>query len=122
MSMLFFAVLVTLLVFMKSDGELTKHDLTIFFNVFVLLQFWNLFNARALNSSHSPFKGLFENKSFILIAVAILVGQIVIVQLGGAVFRTVPLSLVGWLILIVLTSSVFWIGELYRMLKLKRMK
>jgi Ca2+-transporting ATPase len=122
MSMLFFAVLVTLLVFMKSDGELTKHDLTIFFNVFVLLQFWNLFNARALNSSHSPFKGLFENKSFILIAVAILVGQIAIVQLGGAVFRTVPLSLVDWLILIVLTSSVFWIGELYRMLKLKCMK
>jgi Ca2+-transporting ATPase len=119
MSVLFFMVLFALLLYMKSDGLLTRREMTIFFNVFVLLQFWNLFNARALNASHSPFMGLFQNKSFLLIAVSILLGQFLIIQFGGDVFRTEPLRIDDWLIMLSTTSLVFWIGEAFRLVKSK---
>jgi Ca2+-transporting ATPase len=119
MSVLFFMVLFALLLYMKSDGLLTRREMTIFFNAFVLLQFWNLFNARALNASHSPFMGLFQNKSFLLIAVSILLGQFLIIQFGGDVFRTEPLRIDDWLIMLSTTSLVFWIGEAFRLVKSK---
>jgi Ca2+-transporting ATPase len=86
----------------------------VFFTVFVLLQFWNLFNARCLGLSHSAVSGIFQNRGFIITASAILFGQIAIVQFGGNMFRTVPLTLRDWLIIIVATSTVLWIGELTR--------
>ncbi|MGV8122652.1 MAG: cation transporting ATPase C-terminal domain-containing protein [Candidatus Xenobiia bacterium LiM19] len=52
-----------------------------------------------LGQNHSAFHGLFENKSFLLIVTAIIIGQILFVQFGGAMFRTVPLSLNEWLII-----------------------
>jgi Ca2+-transporting ATPase len=99
----------------KSYTKFTDHELSIFFTFFVLLQFWNLFNARCLGLVQSAFKGMFENKGFVVIATAILVGQILIVQFGGKFFRTVPLSLNDWLIIIGSTSLVLWIGEIWRL-------
>jgi len=62
----------------------------------VLLQFWNLFNARCFGRGHSAFHGLGGNPSFLAIAAAILVGQILIVQFGGEAFRTLPLTMHEW--------------------------
>jgi len=99
-----------------GEPETDEHVewLTIFFNVFVLLQFWNLFNARCLGTNTSAFVGLFRNKAFLGIAAAILVGQIVLVQLGGDIFRTVPLSAQTWGILLAVTFPVLLIGEVFR--------
>ncbi len=95
------------------------HRLTMFFTTFVMLQFWNLFNARCMNLKQSAFKGLFENKAFLLIALAIVVGQFIVVQLGGEIFRTVPLSIKDWGIIIGGTSIVLWIGEIKRLFLMK---
>ena len=57
-----------------------------------------------------------NNISFLLVAAAILVGQVLLVQFGGAVFRTVPLSLADWGVLLAATSIVFWAGEIWRAL------
>ncbi len=99
---------------LKVAAEENRYALSVFFSVFVLLQFWNLFNARCLGSYQSAFHGLFANRSFLVIAVLILVGQILLVQFGGDVFRTAPLSWEHWLLIIVLTSPVLWLGELWR--------
>ena len=108
--LLFLVILVVLLLVLPTDrwGE------SVFFSVFVLLQFWNLFNARRLGSNRSALSGIFENKGFLLIATAILVGQIVLVQFGEKVFRTQPLELVEWLLIIGLTSPVLVVGEFLR--------
>lgn len=116
--LVFLAILVGFLFFLRTQtGDDLKRWMTIFFSVFVLLQFWNLFNARAYGSTKSALAGLFTNKSFLLIAGAILVGQVVLVQLGGDVFRTVPLGVADWAVIIVGTSPVLILGELFRRTK-----
>ena len=85
-----------------------------------MLQFWNMFNARCLGSNRSAFTGLIHNRGFMAIATIILVGQILIVQFGGSVFRTVPLSLTDWITITALTSVVLWLGELGRLWKRSR--
>jgi magnesium-transporting ATPase (P-type) len=100
----------------KQTEKATRGD-SIFFAVFVFLQFWNLFNARCMGSTRSAFSGLFENKSFLLIAGAIFVGQILLTQFGGAIFRTVPLGIVDWLAILGATSLVLWVGEVYRFVR-----
>jgi Ca2+-transporting ATPase len=110
----FIVFLVGLLLYMQNDGQVTARELTIFYTLFVLLQFWNLFNARRLGSSASALRGLKENPAFLCIAVAILVGQILITQFGGGVFKTVPLSFTEWVYIIAGTSVVLWGGELMR--------
>lgn len=89
-------------------------ELTVFFTFFVMLQFWNLFNARAFGAADSAFKGISKSYGMEFIALAILVGQFLIVQFGGAVFRTVPLDGQTWLLITVSSSPVLWIGELIR--------
>ncbi len=115
-SALMFVFLMAFLKFLNIDGEISIKELTIFFNVFVLLQFWNLLNARTIGTNHSAFHELFGNKSYLIILCAILVGQIIIVQFGGSFFRTTPLSIPTWLIIIFSTSAVLWIGELKRLI------
>ena len=88
--------------------------LTVFFSTFVLLQFWNLFNARVFGTNRSAFRGLLSNPAFVGIAAAILIGQILLVQFGGAVFRTVPLTGYEWGAIIFGTMPVLWIGEIAR--------
>lgn len=92
-----------------------NYDLSIFFTVFVMLQFWNLFNAKCFGLRQFAFAKLFRNKGFLAIAATILVGQILLVQFGGSLFRTVPLSVRDWLLIIAGTSVVLWIGELLRL-------
>lgn len=91
--------------------------LSYFFTVFVMLQFWNMFNAKAFGTGKSAFVGMGKSSAFIGVLVLILVGQILIVTFGGAVFRTVPLMLKDWLIIIAATSAVLWIGELLRLVR-----
>ncbi|WP_289158061.1 calcium-translocating P-type ATPase, PMCA-type [uncultured Muribaculum sp.] len=95
---------------------LTPYELSLFFTIFVFLQFWNMFNARAFATCRSAFhfKGC---KGFSLIAFGILVGQILIVSFGGEFFNVVPLKVIDWAIIIASTSLVLWIGELLRLFK-----
>lgn len=120
---IFLAVLVGMLLWMQRnmadvDGQLTPKALSIFFGTFVMLQFWNLFNARCLGLKKSAFTGIGDNPSLLLIAAAIFIGTILLVQFGGEkVFRTVPLSAVEWALIIGGTSVVLWVGELRRWLR-----
>lgn len=101
------------------DG-LTPYECGLFFTGFVLLQFWNLFNAKAFMTGTSAITGLSwkNTRWFIIIATVILGGQIVLVQFGGAMFNVAPggLSLQDWLILVVATMPVMQIGEIRRAL------
>ena len=101
---------------MGANTGLTPYELSLFFTIFVFLQFWNMFNARAFATGRSAFhfKGC---GGFILIALAILVGQILIVTIGGEFFNVVPLKVTDWCIIIGATSVVLWIGELIRLFK-----
>lgn len=103
--------------FTNADGGMTVQRLTVFFTFFVMLQFWNLFNARVFGTTDSAFKGLAKLYGMELIVLAILGGQFLIVQFGGAVFRTEPLDWQTWLIIIGSSSLVLWIGELIRFVK-----
>lgn len=103
--------------FTNADGGMTVQRLTVFFTFFVMLQFWNLFNARVFGTTDSAFKGLAKSYGMELIVLAILGGQFLIVQFGGAVFRTEPLDWQIWLIIIGSSSLVLWIGELIRFVK-----
>lgn len=98
-----------------ADKGLTPYELSMFFTIFVFLQFWNMFNARAYMTRRSAFhlKGCGE---FELIALCIFIGQILIIQFGGQFFNVVPLRLTDWLIILGSTSLVLWIGELSRLL------
>lgn len=98
-------------------SSISRYELSLFFTIFVLLQFWNLFNARCLGLSRSAFTGILENRSFLLIAAAIFVGQVLIVHFGGEMFRTVPLTWQHWLLITAATSLVLWVGELLRLKK-----
>ena len=127
---LFFVILLTLLYMLEhapiqsmtdfltwqntGNHELTNHELSIFFTLFVMIQFWNMFNARAFATGRSAFhlKGC---KGFGVITLLIFVGQIIIVQCGGRMFNVSPLSLSDWLIIVTSTSVVLWIGELFRL-------
>ena len=100
--------------FTNAESGMTVHRLTIFFTFFVMLQFWNLFNARVFGTNDSAFKGLTKSYGMELIVIAILGGQILIVQCGGAVFRTEPLDWQTWLVIIGASSLVLWVGELIR--------
>jgi len=115
----FFLVMFALLVYCERRGKggVDVHELTMFFTTFVMIQFWNLFNAKALMSHHTAFRHFLKDKGMILVLVLVLVGQWLIVTFGGEMFRTTPLSLHEWLLIIGSTSVVLWAGELWRAFK-----
>lgn len=115
----FFLVMFALLVYCERRGKggVDVHELTMFFTTFVMIQFWNLFNAKALMSHHTAFRHFLKDKGMILVLVLVLVGQWIIVTFGGEMFRTTPLSLHEWLLIICSTSVVLWAGELWRTFK-----
>ena len=118
---LFACVLMGMLIaFEHAPGGLTVHRLTIFFTFFVMLQFWNLFNARVFGTNDSAFKNITKTYGMEVVVLAILLGQFLIVQFGGEVFRTEPLGWQEWVWIILSTSLVLWVGELVRWIK--RMK
>ena len=119
--LLFAAVLLGMLLYFETgDGSpLTVRELTIFFTFFVMLQFWNLFNARVFGTADSAFKGISQSYGMELIVLAILGGQFLIVQFGGAVFRTEPLDAATWGWIMASSSLVLWVGELVRWMRRK---
>ena len=125
----FLAILMGMLFYFKqlpggvqADGEMSIRYLTIFFTVFVMLQFWNLFNASVFGTNHSIFKDAGHALGMLSVALIILVGQFIIVTFGGKVFRTEPLDGQTWLLIIAGTSVVLWVGEVFRLAKRLRQK
>ena len=109
---LFVVVLLGMLFWFGS--AITPYELSAFFTVFVMLQFWNMFNAKGFASSMPlalSWRGCY---AFFGVLALILVGQMIIVSWGGEVFRTVPLRWQDWLLIIGSTSIVMWVGEIYR--------
>ncbi|WP_347023113.1 calcium-translocating P-type ATPase, PMCA-type [Bacteroides eggerthii] len=118
MGMAFLILLMGMLFwFNNEENGMTPQRLTIFFTFFVMLQFWNLFNARVFGTSDSAFKGISRSYGMELVVLAILGGQFIIVQFGGAVFRTEPLDFTIWMIIIASTSLVLWVGEGIRLVR-----
>ena len=99
-------------------GEITSYESSIFFTIFVMLQFWNMFNARAFQTGHSAFFDIKNSSGFLLIALVILVGQVIITSFGGQMFSVCPLPVLDWAVILGATSIVLWAGELKRLLKL----
>ena len=114
---LFFLGMFAMLWYFERVKGVDPQELTIFFCIFVMLQWWNLFNARTLGSHHSAFRRLWACQGFLLVLALVLVGQWLIVTFGGQMFRTEPLSLKLWLYIIIGTSPVLWIGEAWRKLR-----
>ena len=100
-----------------SEPERGAYSLSVFFTTFVLLQFWNMFNAKAYYTGRSALSGLKNSMGFVLVSILILIGQFIIVEFGGDVFRTVPLEWRDWGIIIGGTSAVLWICEIKRLIK-----
>jgi len=98
---------------------LTSYELSLFFTIFVLLQFWNMFNAKSFMTGKSAFSSLANSKEFLIIALAIIVGQWVIVSFGGEMFSVTSLRLVDWIIIFGSTSVVLWMGEIHRLVSRK---
>lgn len=115
-----FAVLMIAWLIGMASGGTTERELSIFFSSFVFLQFWNMFNARVFGRTVSAMSGIMENKAFLVIAVGIAVFQVLVVQYGGAFFRTVPLSLMDWVIIVAVTSLVLVAGEVLRSISRKK--
>ena len=111
---LFFALTFALLWYFERVAGVSDEELTIFFCIFVMLQWWNLFNARALGSCRSALRRLWACRAFLLVLLLVLGGQWLIVTLGGQMFRTVPLDARTWILILVGTSPVLWVGEAYR--------
>lgn len=120
---LFVAVLLGMLLHAERSGDsVNLRELTIFFTTFVMLQWWNLLNAKAFSTYKPAFLRLSKSYGMLIVLAAILIGQILIVQFGGTVFRTVPLSLTEWLAILAGTSAVLWLGEGGRLFKRLRSK
>ena len=115
----FFIVMFAMLIYCERRGKggVDVHELTVFFTTFVMIQFWNLFNAKSLGSNRTAFRHFLKDKGMILVLALVLVGQWLIVTFGGEMFRTVPLSLTEWLVIIGTTSIVLWVGEIWRAFK-----
>ena len=115
----FFIVMFAMLIYCERRGKggVDVHELTVFFTTFVMIQFWNLFNAKSLGSNRTAFRHFLKDKGMILVLALVLVGQWLIVTLGGEMFRTVPLSLTEWLVIIGATSIILWVGEIWRAFK-----
>ena len=111
----FLIILMSLIVYIKGlPLAEVPTALTAFFTIFVMLQFWNLFNASVFGTNHSVFKDARHAVGMLSVATIILIGQIIIVEFGGKVFRTVPLTLGEWILIIASTSLVLWVGEIWR--------
>ena len=115
--LLFVLILMGLLFHFHAQAGLSAHDLSWFFSFFVLLQFWNMFNAKAFGENRSAFADLSQCKGFLVVALIIVLGQYLIVTWGGEMFNVTPLSAKDWLVIIGSSSSVLIVGELMRMVK-----
>ncbi|MBQ8565696.1 MAG: calcium-translocating P-type ATPase, PMCA-type [Bacteroidaceae bacterium] len=99
-----------------DQGTLSQYELSLFFTIFVMLQFWNMFNAKAFATGTSAFASLRKSSGFIGVGLLIIVGQILIVTFGGEMFSVTPLSIDDWWQLILTTSVVLVVGEVIRLI------
>lgn len=113
----FVVFLLAMLLRIEITGGMDVYDLTLFFTFFVLLQFWNLLNAKTYSTTDAAFKHLSRCAGVLTVLCLILCGQWLIVQFGGPVFRTVPLAARDWGILLAVSSLVLWVGEAGRLFK-----
>lgn len=97
-----------------SYNGLSDYELSLFFTIFVILQFWNMFNAKAFMTGKSALSRIGRCRGFVTISAVILIGQVLIVELGGEMFNVCPLSFIDWITIIASTSLVFIVGELSR--------
>lgn len=115
--MVFFLGMFMFLIWCERHGAgsvVDVHELTLFFTTFVMLQFWNLFNAKSLGSDYSAFRYFWRDGGLVLVLALVFIGQWIIVTFGGKMFRTLPLSFEEWGAITVGTSVVLWAGELWR--------
>lgn len=115
--MVFFLGMFVFLIWCERHGAgsvVDVHELTLFFTTFVMLQFWNLFNAKSLGSDYSAFRYFWRDGGLVLVLALVFIGQWIIVTFGGKMFRTLPLSFEEWGAITVGTSVVLWAGELWR--------
>lgn len=103
--------------FTQTEQHLSPYELSVFFTIFVMLQFWNMFNAKAFGTHVSTFKDILKNKTFLFVAGIILLGQYLIVTFGDGMFSVIPLSWSDWGIIILSTSIVLWVREVFRLLR-----
>ena len=103
--------------FGAPKNGLSAYELSLFFSIFVFLQFWNMFNAKAYRTGKSTFYNIGKSQGFILIATVIVIGQVFITTFGGQMFNVTPLKLTDWTIIIGATSLVLWTGEILRAIK-----
>ena len=115
--MFFIAMFAMLIWCLHCDPGIQLHELSVFFTTFVMLQFWNLFNAKALGTCTSALSGLRRDHGLTLVLLLIFGGQWLIVTFGGKMFRTTPLSVSEWVTITAATSLVLWTGEIYRWIK-----
>ena len=106
--------------FGAPEGNLSAYELSLFFSIFVFLQFWNMFNAKAYRTGKSTFYNIGKSQGFILIATVIVIGQVFITTFGGQMFNVTPLKLTDWTIIIGATSLVLWTGEILRAIKTEK--
>lgn len=117
--LIFFALLMGLLYYFNDNGGMTLHNMSLFFTFFVMLQWWNLFNAKSFMTGASTFKGIMKEKTFLLILALIFAGQVFIISFGGEMFSVEPLPFKDWVLITLLTSPVLFIGELCVLLRRK---
>ena len=115
--MFFTALLVAVLLVLQDNGHLSPRDLSWFFTFFVMLQVWNMFNAKAFMTGRSAFAGIWQSKSFLWVIALIIGGQYIIVTFGGKMFNVVPLSLTEWLCISAMTMPVLLFGEIARLIQ-----
>lgn len=111
--------------FSHVNEGIDAKELSLLFTIFVFMQFWNIFNAKAFRTNQSALKGLFSKDllaGFDLTLLLIFVGQILIVNFGGEMFNVVPLPLGDWLRIIGFTSLILWFGEIERLVKRRFLK
>lgn len=106
--------------FNHVNAGLSPYELSLFFTIFVFMQFWNIFNAKAFRTKDSAFHGFFSKampKGFVITLLIIFVGQILIVTFGGEMFNVVPLQIGDWLLIVLCSSLILWVGEVERLAK-----
>ena len=112
--------------FHHVGGRFTPKELSLLFTIFVFMQFWNIFNAKAYHTMDSAFKGLLNKdirRGFGITVLIIAIGQVLIISFAGEMFNVVPLPLGDWVRIIIGTSLILWLGELERLVhRMKKAK
>ena len=98
----------------EANG-LSPYEQTLLFSIFVWTHLWYMFNTRSFETRKSFFQ-LKMSKEFFTIVAIIFIGQIVIVEVLYDFFNCTPMKLIDWVIIVVLSSLVLWVRELWHLL------